>query len=68
MLGAVSPLRLIMTGLSAIFGYEVIASIFLMGIIYIVVHFKKLAMLTGIAIGGIIAIDVLLLEKFLGRQ
>jgi len=45
--------------LSVIFGYEVIASIFLMGTIYIVVHFKRLATLTGIAIGGIIALDIL---------
>ena len=39
--------------------YEILASIFLMGVIYIVVHFKKLGKLTGVAIGGIIALDVL---------
>ena len=54
--------------LSAVFGYEVIASIFLMGIIYIVVHFKRLATLTGIAIGGIIAIDVLLFGEISGAS
>ena len=32
--------------LSAVFGYEVIASIFLMGVIYIVVRFKKLRIVT----------------------
>jgi len=51
-----------------VFGYEVIASIFLMGVIYIVVHFKKLRMLTGIAIGGIIAIDVLLFGEISGAS
>ena len=54
--------------LGAIFGYEVIASIFLMGVIYIVVHFKKLGMLTGVAIGGIIAIDVLLFGEISGAS
>jgi len=39
--------------------YEILTSIFLMGVIYIVVHFKKLGKLTGVAIGGIIALDVL---------
>ena len=54
--------------LGAVFGYEVIASIFLMGVIYIVVHFKKLGMLTGVAIGGIIAIDVLLFGEISGAS
>jgi len=54
--------------LGTVFGYEVIASIFLMGTIYIVVHFKKLATLTGIAIGGIIAIDVLLFGEISGAS
>ncbi len=54
--------------LGVIFGYEVIASIFLMGVIYIVVHFKKLGMLTGVAIGGIIAIDVLLFGEISGAS
>ena len=52
----------------SIFGFEVIASIFLMGVIYIVVHFKKLAMLTGAAIGGIVAIDVLLFGEISGAS
>ena len=39
--------------------YEILASIFLMGVIYIVVHFKRLGKITGVAIGGIIALDVL---------
>ncbi len=51
-----------------VFGYEIIASIFLMGVIYIVVHFKKLRMLTGVAIGGIIAIDVLLFGEISGAS
>jgi len=51
-----------------VFGYEVIASIFLMGVIYIVVYFKKLRMLTGVAIGGIIAIDVLLFGEISGAS
>jgi len=54
--------------LGIVFGYEVIASIFLMGVIYVVVHFKKLRMLTGIAIGGIIAIDVLLFGEISGAS
>jgi len=52
----------------SIFGFEVIASIFLMGVIYIVVHFKKLAMLTGVVIGGIVAIDVLLFGEISGAS
>ena len=52
----------------SIFGFEVIASIFLMGVIYIVVHFKKLAMFTGVAIGGIVAIDVLLFGEISGAS
>ena len=52
----------------SIFGFEVIASIFLMGVIYIVVHFKKLVMLTGVAIGGIVAIDVLLFGEISGAS
>jgi len=39
--------------------YEILTTIFLMGVIYIVVHFKKLGKLTGIAVGGIIALDIL---------
>jgi aquaporin Z len=39
-----------------------------MGVIYIVVHFKKLAMLTGVVIGGIVAIDVLLFGEISGAS
>ena len=39
--------------------YEILTTIFLMGVIYIVVHFKKLGKLTGVAIGGVIALDIL---------
>jgi len=48
--------------------YEILTSIFLMGVIYIVVHFKKLGKLTGVAIGGIIAIDVLLFGEISGAS
>ena len=48
--------------------YEILATIFLMGVIYIIVHFKKLAMLTGVAIGGIVAIDVLLFGEISGAS
>ncbi len=48
--------------------YEILTSIFLMGVIYIVVRFKKLRMLTGVAIGGIIAIDVLLFGEVSGAS
>ena len=48
--------------------YEILATIFLMGVIYIVVHFKKLAMFTGVAIGGIVAIDVLLFGEISGAS
>ena len=39
--------------------YEILTTVFLMVVIYIVVHFKKLGKLTGVAIGGIIALDIL---------
>ena len=39
--------------------YEILTTIFLMGVIYIVVHFKRLGKLTGVAIGGVIALDIL---------
>ena len=39
--------------------YEILTTVFLMGVIYIVVHFKKLGKLTGVAVGGIIALDIL---------
>ena len=48
--------------------YEILATMFLMGVIYVVVHFKKLAMLTGVVIGGIVAIDVLLFGEISGAS
>ncbi|MFB5631217.1 MAG: MIP/aquaporin family protein [Nitrosopumilaceae archaeon] len=50
------------------FGVEIIATVFLMGVILIVVHFKKLNKLTGIAIGGIIALDVYFLGPISGAS
>ena len=44
---------------ASIIGIEIIATIFLMWVIYIVVSNKKLAKLSGAAIGGIVALDVL---------
>ena len=44
---------------ASIIGIEIIATVFLMWVIYIVVSNKKLAKLSGVAIGGIIALDVL---------
>lgn len=43
---------------SEIYGIEILATVFLMAVILIVVHVKGLIKLTGIAIGGIIALDV----------
>ena len=40
------------------YGIEILATIFLMGVILIVVHVKGLKKFTGVAIGGIIALDV----------
>ncbi len=50
------------------FGVEILATIFLMGVILIVVHFKNLNKLTGIAIGGIIALDVYFLGPISGAS
>ena len=50
------------------FGVEIIATVFLMGIILIVVHFKTLNKLAGIAIGGIIALDVYFLGPISGAS
>lgn len=44
--------------IGVIYGIEIIATLFLMGVILIVVHKKSLNKLTGIGIGGIIALDV----------
>jgi len=50
------------------YGIETIATIFLMGVILTVVHIKKLNRLAGIAIGGIIALDVFFLGPISGAS
>lgn len=50
------------------YGVEIIATILLMGVILIVVHIKGLNKLTGIAIGGIIALDVYFLGPISGAS
>ncbi len=40
------------------YGIEILATIFLMGVIFSVVYLKKLNRFSGIAIGGIVALDV----------
>lgn len=50
------------------YGVEIIATIFLMGVILTVVHIKSLNKLSGIAIGGIIALDVYFLGPISGAS
>ncbi len=50
------------------YGIEIIATILLMGVILTVVHVKKLSKLTGVAIGGIIALDVYFLGPISGAS
>lgn len=50
------------------YGVEIIATIFLMGVILIVVHVKGLNKLIGVAIGGIIALDVYFLGPISGAS
>jgi len=50
------------------YGVEIIATIFLMGVILTVVHVKGLSKLTGVAIGGIIALDVYFLGPISGAS
>ena len=50
------------------YGVEIIATILLMGVILTVVHIKSLNKLTGIAIGGIIALDVYFLGPISGAS
>jgi len=50
------------------YGVEIIATIFLMGVILTVVHVKALNKLTGLAIGGIIALDVYFLGPISGAS
>ena len=52
----------------SIIGIEIIATIFLMWVIYIVVSNKKLAKLSGVAIGGIVALDVLFFGEVSGAS
>ena len=53
---------------ASIIGIEIIATVFLMWVIYIVVSNKKLAKLSGVAIGGIIALDVLFFGELSGAS
>ncbi|MBM3910433.1 MAG: aquaporin [Thaumarchaeota archaeon] len=50
------------------YGVEIAATIFLMAIILIVVHIKKLNRLAGVAIGGIVALDVFFLGSISGAS
>ena len=50
------------------YGVEIAATIFLMGVILTVVHIKKLNRLAGIAIGGIVALDVFFLGPVSGAS
>lgn len=51
-----------------IFGVEILATLLLMGMILIVVHKKSLYKFSGIAIGGIIGIDVILFREISGAS
>jgi len=51
-----------------IFGIEVLATAFLMGVILIVVHTKGLKGFSGIAIGGIIGLDIFFLSFISGTS
>ncbi len=53
---------------ASIIGIEIIATIFLMWVIYIIVSHKKLAKLSGVAIGGIVALDVLFFGEVSGAS
>ena len=55
-------------GWASIIGIEIIATVFLMWVIYIVVSNKKLAKLSGVAIGGIVALDVLFFGELSGAS
>jgi len=50
------------------YGVEITATIFLMAVILTVVHVKKLNRLTGVAIGGIVALDVFFLGPVSGAS
>lgn len=51
-----------------IFGVEILATFLLMGVILIVVHKKSLNKLSGIAIGGIIGLDVIFFRELSGAS
>ena len=54
--------------LPIIFGVEVLASALLMGVIFVVVHTNGLRGVGGIAIGGIIGLDILFLSFISGAS
>jgi len=51
-----------------IFGVEVLCTVFLMGVILIVVHTKGLRGFSGIAIGSVIGLDIFLLSFISGAS
>ena len=50
------------------YGIEILATIFLMGVIFSVVYHKKLNRFSGIAIGGIVALDVFFFGQISGAS
>ena len=50
------------------YGIEIIATIFLMGVILIVVHVKRLNNFSGLAVGAIVALDVYFLGPISGAS
>ena len=54
--------------LGLIFGVEILATFLLMGVILIVVHKKSLNKFSGIAIGGIIGLDVIFFREISGAS
>ena len=53
---------------SFFYGIETLATIFLMGVILIVVHIKRLTKFVGLAVGGIVALDVFFLGPISGAS
>jgi len=51
-----------------VYGVEILATIFLMGVILIVVHTKGLKGFSGVAIAGIVALDVLFFANISGAS
>jgi aquaporin Z len=54
--------------LSIIYGIEILATVFLMGVIFIVVHIKGLNKFAGLALGAIVALDVYFLGPISGAS